>query len=391
MSDMATRVRRLAASVCLGALTALGACGGVSAPQLRAYSDAFSQARDGGEQIYAALVPAAREYDKVPAPPMLFPLSLGARSFHQGGCAIIIDSADETAAARAAGRAPGDPRDLFDALKARCLTLTVVTRYNDLLLSLAAGPSAAEVRYQAANLQRAVNALAPLAVIPQAGGLIAAVNVFLPPLKMIVEQAATLADQAALRAKLEEGAEPVNGLIEALRLDVPKIYDVQYRYAQLLLTRIDGQITPRINSARQIAAARAPATDPAVIAFRRTLDDRFDALFAKPEPRVRPALRELSDRTKPALDIAAALTIAAALDETAPLVDRFHAVADEWSRFLAALRSYEKVLASVHSAFQALVHGARDPLAPGGAVAQVTVAATTIQEQVAEIRRLLAK
>ena len=106
--------------------------------------------------------------------------------------------------------------------------------------------------------------------------------------------------------------------------DVPRIHEVLRAYYAHRLLEIEHKNLELINPALYIARTRDRSTDASA---RNALDERFDALFARPESKVGAGLADLPwEATGQPSNEKDLGTIGDALDAVAPEVARFHDV-----------------------------------------------------------------
>jgi hypothetical protein len=351
---------------------ALTACVGVPTEQLKSYVDAFEEAVTGGSLIYTAMIPALEAGGATTAEAAPHRHSLGSPVYVRGRC-------------------EGDLA-LYDALLARCKALAAVSQYNQALLLLAQGRTAGAVGPQLQAFYESASSLASLVPVPAVTAVFATAGAVFPAVKAIAEEALRTADAARLRTVLVQGEPQIRALLKALQDDVPKIYDVQYRFYEAELDTAQSDIDRNVNRLKRLVVSHAAPATPALAAERRALDARFDRIFVKPEPGFgEQRLSALGPDPGATAPFAGdTLTEASALlDAIERQVAAFDARVEAWARFRVALGSYDRMLATVDNSFSQLTAASANPFSPGGAMPQLLGSAFTIRDQVREIRTQL--
>ena len=364
--------RRVVRVLCAVALAAsLGACATLPQAQFAEYVGAYEQAREAGLLVYDEIVPALRDGGSGVGEAAAFAASLGPSVYSRSPCVA---------------RYPDLP-----AVQARCDLLHAITGYHEVLVALNQGAAAAAVKARLGEVSASLGSLSALAAIPAAGAVIAPVSALLGPLAGLVETASSLGERAVLARKLEEGAPGIRGAIAALKQDVPRIHDVQRAAYALRLDAVEEAILERVNPALRTANTRDRSTHASARIVRSALDERFDALFAWPEPKVGARLADLPlQATGQAMTDQELASISDALDAAAPEVARFRDIAGEWLGFLAALHAYDDMLASVEESLDALLSASSTPFAlGGGGLQQIDGAIGAVRREARTIREIL--
>lgn len=362
---------RLVRLLCAVALTAaLAACATIPREQFTEYVGAYEQARDAGLQIYDAVAPALREGGSG-ADAAAFAASLGPAAYSRSPCAA---------------RYPDLP-----SVQARCDLLHAITGYHEVLTALNQGTAAATVKGRLGEVAASLGSLSALAAIPAAGSVIGPVATLIGPLSGLVETALALGERAELKTRLEAGAPSIHAAIAALEQDVARIHEVQRAAYALRLRAVEDEILELINPALRTAATRDRARDASARIMRGALDERFDALFAWPEPRVGARLADLPAQPSGQVISDDELAgIADALDAVAPQVARFHDITGEWRTVLDALHAYDDLLTSVDQSLVALLATSSNPFAlGGGALQQLDGAIGAVRRDARKIRDLM--
>ena len=358
--------------LCAAALAAsLSACATIPQAQFSEYVGAYEQAREAGLLVYDEIVPALREGGSGASEAAEFAASLGPAVYSRSPCAA---------------RYPDLP-----AVQARCDLLHAITGYHEVLTALNQGTAAAAVKARLGEVSASLGSLSALAAIPAAGAVIAPVSAVLGPLSGLVETALSLVERAELERKLEEGAPGIHAAIAALEQDVPRIHEVQRAAYALRLVAVEEKILERINPALRTANTRDRSPHASARIVRSALDERFDALFALPEPKVGARLADLPRQaTGQVMNDQELGSIADALDVAAPEVAHFRAITGEWQGFLAALRAYDDMLASVDESLDALLSASNNPFAlGGGGLQQLDGAIGAVRRDARTIRQIL--
>jgi hypothetical protein len=363
---------RLVRLLCAAALSAaLAGCATIPREQFTEYVGAFEQARDAGLQIYDEITPALREGGSGAAEAAAFAASLGPAGYSRSPCAA---------------RYPDLP-----SVQARCDLLHAITGYHEVLTALNQGTAAAAVKARLGEVAASLGSLSALAAIPAAGSVIAPVATLIGPLSGLVETALALGERAELRNKLEQGAPSIHAAIAALEQDVARIHEVQRAAYALRLRAVEAEILELINPALRTAGTRDRSPGASARIVRGALDERFEALFALPEPKVGARLADLPAQANGQVISDDELAgIADALDAVAPQVARFHDIAGEWHTFLDALHAYDDLLTSVDQSLVALLAASSNPFAlGGGTLQQLDGAIGAVRRDARRIREIL--
>ena len=354
------------------ACLSLGACVGVPPEQLNSYIDSLEEAEAAGSEVYLALVPALSEDGSTVDPEVAYRASLGSPVFVRGPCQGEIAS--------------------YPALLARCQAFAAVSAFDQALVQLSEGRSAQAVTPQLQSFHDSAASLVSLVSHPQVTAVFGAAGLVFPAVRTIAEAALRTVDAAQLRAVLVQGAPQVRSLLRALQGDVPRIYQVQYRYFEKRLDEAQSDIDRRVVGLKRLAVSHAAPPSPAIAAERRALDARFDRIFVDAEPGFGDerlsALRPDAGASEP-FDGETAGEMSALLDDIERDVDRFRADVEAWRRFRAALAAYDQMLTNVDLAFARLMAATGNPFTRGGAVSQALATAFTIRDQAREIRMQL--
>ena len=142
--------------------------------------------------------------------------------------AAVAADAGATAAGPYATGACDFVRAVPASVTARCDAFAAVTTYNEILVKLAAGDPAVAVRSELGQLSVALGGLhAFLEQDTTVQTLLASAGPAVGPLLGIIDQAQKLTSAAALREELERGRPAVQAILQALREDVPRLYDLE--------------------------------------------------------------------------------------------------------------------------------------------------------------------
>jgi hypothetical protein len=350
------------------AIVLFSGCSGPPRSALQAYTDAFATAQAGGIEIYEAMVPALQVAGTATPTAVDYPASLGAGRFDRTNCP--------------------ESQMAYEGLLVRCAAFGVVRGFNEALLAL---NNAASVTTVQAHLDQAKDNMGVLNLLEPAVQLaLPAAAAVLPQLEQAVVQMRSLRARAALRETLVGAAPLVEEVIKALGRDVSAIYDVQRAMYVRLLTDAESRIDASVGDAFALVAARDRPIDVVALALWRSNEERFEGLFASPEPSPgKKRLREVFTAGAPQFTSSDAIAVDRALDATERELSTFRQHVSDWQRFREALVAYDDLLSALEQAFTELVRASARPLAIRGDVAPSLEIIVDIREQVQEIRRLL--
>jgi hypothetical protein len=365
------------------ALVALVASGCTAIPpeQLRAYGDAYEEAREAGSLLYQRAAVAIRADDAMapaagPDAASPYPRTLGPTTYATGAC--DFDGKD--------GAVPA-------SVTARCEAFATVTTYNEILVKLAAGDPAVAVRSELAQLSVALGGLHTFVQENTAvQTLLASAGPVVGPLLGIVDQAQKLANAAALQQELARGRPHVQAILQALREDVPRLYELERAYTVVQLRKLTFQVADIHDAAADIVDRHALPTAQPESGDRTAIVGRFDALLDDLEL---PGLEKddrLSRQSPGTTPHTAATTVAlrAQLDRLEPVAENYRTVAAEWHAYVGALRLYDGMLMELGGSLASLgTTDATNVFATNGAAEQWLSSALAIRDSAREIKASL--
>lgn len=230
---LGTRTRLACALAACCASVLLSGCPSIPQKELKAYRDAFDQARTGSQEVIMDYGAAKAEVDKrvaaraaakakpVPAaPPPLFPASY------------------KPAVTSAATKG--------DGVSERIRALEVIARYNQVLADLAEGKSVEQVQSGAQQLVGALQGAVNLA--PGVGPLVS-------DLAGAIEKARTRAEFAEA---VRKGEQSVNKIFDFLMEEIPKYYEIRVDLTIGDLSAIEDRIDGRLEALKKTAESVRP-------------------------------------------------------------------------------------------------------------------------------------
>ncbi len=362
---------------------AMTGCAGVPSEDLRAYADAYEQAKTAGVQIYKEYLPSALAQQRAAsetaagavAPPVAddpyLAEFLGPRkwvSIAPETCDIFADAPD---------------------VLARCQALVAVSDYNQVLLRLDSGESAEALMGRVGQIKGVVDGLITLAAATPAAPFLLAGSTLFAPLSGILGEALTLRERAILRAKLNEGAPLVAEMLALLRSDAATVFYAQYDQTRLDLGSVRTRAIAEANEMLFTAVTIAPPSG-ALGAAVGGLEQRYEAAVARLGPPRPPALAGQYGTDGNAPFTAEQFdSLTAHLQALEAEADRHATLVEAWQSFNAALQQYDAMLAAVQQSHEALVARSNDPLAPGGGTIRLIESLTAVRDRAREIDRLL--
>ncbi|WP_417686386.1 hypothetical protein [Roseibium sp.] len=253
-------MKRSFVMVCALALLTVAGCAGVPVETLRAYSDAFQQARSAGDLLLDEISPIVSSAGTGTAK-TCGTSRLGYPQCFDPAVALGDD---------------GTRRNEDPSIRARRDALAVVTLYNSLLVDLAEGKSAAQFNERLDELVTLVNAVAAIGVVPS-GGLTALVPPSATFAKDMYGRLSRARANAAVRQAILDSKTDVQEMLDALLEDTPNIYKVflRARERDLIVANHEANAA-RLN---EDATARAAALKR-VDAIRQSISDFHDSLTA---------------------------------------------------------------------------------------------------------------
>ena len=257
--------------------------------------------------------------------------------------AAVAADAGATAAGPYATGACDFVRAVPASVTARCDAFAAVTTYNEILVKLAAGDPA--VRSELGQLSVALGGLhAFLEQDTTVQTLLASAGPAVGPLLGIIDQAQKLTSAAACGRSFERGRPAVQAILQTLRDDVPRLYDLEEAYMVAQLREFTFAIADVHGAAADIVDQHALPTGQPESGDRSAIVGRFDALLDDLEL---PGLAKddrLSRQSPGAAPHTAATTLAlrAQLDRLEPAAEHFRDAAKPFLEYRKALSVYGK-------------------------------------------------
>lgn len=319
----------------------LAACDAVPADQVQFYADSYARANDAGNRLYDELVEPIRASEtdaggtvpQAPVPPPAYPAK--------------FVPADFVAADPGGLQRPGEP----ESIAVRRAAMKTVADYNAIMVRLASGQTAAELSQQIDGL------------VGQLDGLLGLASLANPLTLPITESIGRLAGMAEalradseLRAALIAGQEPMNALLDTLREDTARMYDVYLPYHRSQLVGRKGEVNSISRTIVEfVASYKRPGGDLA--ASLGELERRFAAAV-----REIPGLAERSLATRAsgrAYDQSADESLKLMVDQFESVVAAHQAKVAEINAYYEALGVYVRLLDQVKRANAGLVDAAQ--------------------------------
>lgn len=365
---------------------AVAGCAGVPSEDLRAYAGAYDQAKTAGVQVYKEYLPSALIQQQQAAE--------AAGAAPDGGIPSVADDpylVEFLGPRKWVSAAPGTCDVFKDApdVLARCDALAAVSDYNQVLLRLDSGESAAALTGQVAKIKGVLDGLTGLAATTPAAPFLVAGSVLFAPLSAILGEALTLRDRAILRAKLNEGAPLVAEILARLRTDAATVFYAQYDQTRLLLGDERSAAMLNANDMLGTVAGLQPPSG-ALASATDSLGQRYEAAVAKlGSPRPFTLASQYGALGNGAFGADHFQDLTTSLERLEAAADRHEALVESWRAFSEALRQYDAMLAAVEHSHSTLVARSNDPFAPGGGSIRLIESLTAVRDHALEIDRLL--
>lgn len=319
-------------------------CSQVPVEALHGYTDAFSQAREAGRRVYEAAGPAFALSDVEPA-----------AGTEANGAVMVPTLFPETLDRRARATDDGFDPDV----QARIAAMDTVAAYNEVMMQLASGATAEEVRGGVGRFADSALRLADLAgaAFPGAGVIVDAAK----GLAAVAERARA---QSEARRALLEGAPLIDAILKELDADIDRLYAVQRAYYQ---AEISGAARFALADASRAMLRFAnrhvyPGDADPHAAQRRELDRRFEAAWeGVEEPRPAMLADVHGDGSAAPYDAAAHETLTGLMTALEAAAQNYRAKVRAWQAYQEALREYSALLASAKMAHAASVAAAKTP------------------------------
>ncbi len=253
-------------------LAILAGCAGVPIEALRAYSEAFQQAKDAGDLLLDEISPIIS--------------SKGTTARQNCGTSPLgyPQCFDPAVALSEEGRRVNEDPSIV----ARRDALAAVVRYNSMLVDLAEGKPATDFGNRVDELIKLVNAVATLGVVPS-GGL----STLIPPsatfAKDMYSRLSAARANAVVRDAILNSKPDVQELLLALMEDTPRIYKVflAARERDLIVAnheanaaRLNKDSTTRAAALKRVNAIRQSISDfhKSLTAYTQLLNQTSEAL-----------------------------------------------------------------------------------------------------------------
>jgi hypothetical protein len=323
-------------------LVAGASCSGLPVEALHAYSDAYSQAREAGRLVYAAAEPAFHL--------AVEPAAGAVTTANEPTLTLFPEKFDRSARANAHGPSPD--------IEARIAALDTVATYNEVMMQLASGATAEEVR---GGIGRFADSALRLAGF--AGAAVPGLNTMLEAAKNLAAIAERARAEAEAREALLEGAPLIAAILDELDADIDRLYEVQRTYYALVInndawSRLTGASVPMLRFASRHVY---PGSDP-LAAQRRALDQRFTAAWEGVEGERSRLLAEVhGDASAAPYDAAAHDTLSGLMIGLEAAAVDYRSKVGEWRDYQDALREYDELLASARRAHAAAIAAVQNP------------------------------
>lgn len=299
-------------------LLGLTACAQVPVEDFADYSRAFAEVRASGDllldDVSEAFAFAARHNAPAALPePGPLPGRFDPAAFLVGDAGAAADP-PEVAARRAA--------------------LATVTAYNDALLMLAEGRSAADAAASVGRLGDQASRLSAMIGV----GTNPLVGIAVGGLQEAVRIAESLRAQEAFKTALLAGSDDVHGILKALIADTPAMYDVVKQRLVFDLNERQAALNGPLNTMRTLAGAAAAPTGEFATGHTR-IEAELSQAVSGILPAVRVELPASLDVNAPAYgqEVAAGLQVQ---------LTRIRDIADEHEAVIVRAKAYHEVLGS---------------------------------------------
>jgi hypothetical protein len=319
-------------------------CSQLPVEALHAYTDAFSRSREAGRRVYEAAEPAFARSDIEPA--------AGA----EAEAAIVLPTLFPETLDRRARATDNDPDP---HIQARIAAMDTVATYNEVMMQLASGATAEEVRGGVGRFADSALRLAGFA-----GLAIPGLDTILEAAKSLVAIAERARAEGEARRALLEGAPLIDAILKELDADIDRLYAVQRAYYQL---EISGaayfEVAAASNAILRFANRHVYPGDDSRAEERRELDRRFEAAWegVEGEPPQAMLASVHGDGSAAPYDAAAHETLTGLMTALDAAAQNYRAKVRAWQAYQEALREYSALLASTKMAHGASVAAVKTP------------------------------